>query len=264
MKNMHILDLDDISTWYETYNKFVWNDPFGEVIEDALSQEADDKIQNILVELEIRLECVKSREVVLLRNRCKDLLIKNYTHVAAYHACRPTDINLYLSRGIVPANTEELIQEAKIIFGNADNEVDKAVKDIDEFYFDHGRGKIGFFMSRTGSVEGGYSHYLRYGSELFQSIANRLGNWAIQKLANRGTPTVFRCALPISWLDEFTTFPMAHNYAKVPLQQLLAQLRWPHQEFPICYAFLLTRSVPSEYLLEAIDMTQLLTEEDRV
>jgi hypothetical protein len=169
-----------------------------------------------------------------------------------------------LNRGIVPANTEELIEEAKILFNNAD-EVSKAVKNIEQFYFDHGSGKIGFFMSRTGSLESGYSHYCCYGSELFKSIASRLGDWAMQKLSNRGTPTLFRCALPISWLDAFTTFPVAHGYALAPLEQLLIQLRWPKkQQSTIRGAFLLTRSVPKEYILEAIDMTSFMTEEHRI
>ena len=264
MKNMNILDLDDILTWHETYNRFIRNDPFGGVIENALSHEVDDKIYAILIELQNSIKYVKWAEVLSLHHRCDDYFKANYTHVAAYHACRPTDINSYLNRGIVPANTEELIEEAKILFNNAD-EVSKVVKNIDEFYFDHGREKIGFFMSRTGSLESGYSHYLLYGSELFKCIAGRLGDWAMQKLSNRGTPTLFRCALPISWLDAFTTSPVAHGYALAPLEQLLVQLRWPENDFrTIRGAFLLTRSVPKEYILEAIDMTSFLTEEHRI
>ena len=257
--SVRILDLDNIATWQDTYNEFIRNDSFWEVIEDAISQEEDDKIQNILLELDVRIECVKYPEVVSLRNRCNDHFTQNYTHAAAYHACRPTNIESYMSSGILPANTEKLIEKAKDFFDDTDA-VNEAVKEIGTAYLEHGAGKIGFFQSRSGSVESGYSHYLCYGSELFQSIANRLGEWAMEKLANRGTPTVFRRALPISWLDEFTTFPMAHSYAKAPLEQLLVKLRWPeHQESTIRGAFLLTRSVPKEYVLEPIDMTSFLT-----
>jgi hypothetical protein len=169
-----------------------------------------------------------------------------------------------LNRGIIPANTEELIEEAKIFFNNAEA-VSKVVKRIGTDYLNYGLGKIGFFMSRTGSLESGYSHYLCYGSELFKNIASGLGNWAIKKLLNRGIPTLFRCALPLSWLDEFTTFPMVQGYALKPLEQLLVQLRWPEkQHSAIRGAFLLTSPVPKEYILEAIDMTSFMTEEHRI
>jgi hypothetical protein len=259
--SMRILDLDIIATWWDTYNEFIRNDPFWEVIEDAISQKEDDKIQNILLELDVRIECVKWAEVVSLRNRCNDQLTKNYTHVAAYHACRPTNIESYLSSGILPADTEKLIEKAKELFGDPDA-VNKAVKDIGTTYLKHGAGKIGFFESRTGVVEFGYSGYLCYGAELFHGIATRIGDWALKKLSSQGIPTLFRCALPVSWLDDFTTFPISHSYAKAPLEQLLIRLRWPDREDnTITGAFLLKRSVPKENILEAIDMTSSLTEE---
>lgn len=252
---MNILDLDDILTWHETYNRFIRNDPFWGVIQNALSQEEDDKIQNILLELEVRIECVKSPEVVSLRNRCNNQFTQNYRDVAAYHACRPTNIESYLSSGILPADTEKLIEKAKNFF-NDTNAVNEAVKEIGTAYLEHGAGKIGFFVSRTEVSKSAYSGYLCYGSELFHSIATRIGDWAVKKLSSQGTPTLFRCALPVSWLDELTTFPMRHNYAKAPLQQLLIRLRWPNREDNIITgAFLLKRSVPKEYILQTIDMT---------
>jgi hypothetical protein len=261
---MNLLDLDDVLTWEETYKDFLGNDVSYVDIEKAISQDTDDGINNILGELQVRAECVQSPEILLLRQRCKHHFKKVFTHVAAYHACRPSDIASYLRSGLVPADTEKLIAEAKILFEDPDA-VNRAIEDIGETYLDHGRGKIGFFISRTGALESGYSHYLRYGSELFKAIARRLGDLAEKKITSRGTPILFRCALPVAWLDDFTTFPMMESYALKPLFQLLVRIRKPeHSDDAIIGAFLLTRSVPCEYILEYIDMTSFMKEEHEV
>lgn len=258
---MNVLDLDNTLSWHGAYTGFIKNDPYWSVVESALSCEADDEISQILQGLENRAECVESAELLSLRRRCCNYFRETYSQVAAYHACRPTDIKSYLSKGIIPANPEALIEKAKLYFNETDA-VTAAVKEIGKDYLDHGRDKIGFFISMTGSLESGYSHYLRDGSELFQCIASRLGDWAVQKISKEGKPTLFQCALPISWLDDFTTFPMAHSYALTPLVQLLIGLRWPKQlGRTIRGAFLLTRFVPKEYIINTIDMTPLLNEE---
>lgn len=274
---MNILDLDDSASWEEVYSRFIRNDPYWSVIESALSSESHYVLGKILSELGISIEFVKSKELLSLRQRCSEHFKGIYTHVAAYHACRPTNIESYLSEGIIPANMEELIEKAKILFNDADA-VTEAVKDMESQhfdYFDHGREKIGFMMSRTESLKSGHSHYLEYGSELFQYIANRIGEWAVQKLSEQGTPTLFKCKLPISWLDKDTTSPMAESYALTPLIQLLIRSRatimgikapWP-EEWPgewdgsIVSAFLLKRPVPKELIINPIDMTPFMTEE---
>lgn len=257
---MNILDLDDPSTWYETYKKIVKDDPFGIFIENALSQKADDELNNIFQALKNRVETIESEELLSFRQRCCESFKEIYTDVIAYHACRPKNVQSYLSEGIIPADTKKLIEEAKIFF-NDEETVIKTFKDImGQQYLDHGSNKIGFFMSRTGSLEPGYSHYLEYGSELFQCIANRLGEKALQKLSNQGTPTLFRCVIPVSWLDEFTTFPMLHSYALSPLVQFLTRSRWPEKSDDfIRGAFLLKRSLPKEHIIDYIDMTSMLT-----
>lgn len=257
---MNIFDLDNSLSWHSAYTGFIKNDPYWRVVEGALSREADDEIRAIMQGLENPAECLESAELMSLRRRCCNYFRETYSHVAAYHACRPTDIESYLGKGIIPSNMEALIEKAKIYFNETDA-VTAAVKELGKDYLDHGRDKIGFFVSKTGSLESGYSHYLRNGSELFQGIARRLGDRAEQKISKEGKPTLFQCALPISWLDDFTTFPMAHRFALAPLVQLLIGIRWPEQlGGTIRGAFLLTRSVPKEYIIKTIDMTLLLNE----
>lgn len=258
---MTILDLDDLATWDNNYNKFIKNDPYWSVIVNAISSESNDEFNKIKQGLENSIEYVDSSELLSLRQRCSTYFKGIYTHVVAYHACRPTNIESYLKEGIIPTNTEKLIEKAKSFF-NDEYAVSKAVEDIGTEYLNHGSDTIGFFISQTGSLESSCSHYLKYGSELFQCIANRLGEWAVQRLSNQGTPTLLQCSLPISWLNDFTTFPMEHCYALAPLKQLIIRLhRQEERDNSIRGAFLLKRSVPEKLILSTIDMTPFIIDE---
>lgn len=257
---MVILDLDDVTTWNKRYSEFIRNDPYWIVIERAILNESNDDFNKILHGLENSIEHVNSKELTSLRQRCSKYFEEIYTHVAAYHACRPKDIESYFKEGLIPANTENLIAEAKKFFGDADavsSVVNKMrTEHYGSEYFEHGLDKIGFFMSKTGSMVD--SHYLKYGSELFQCIANRLGEWAIHMMSKRGTPTLIQCSLPVTWLDESATFPIRHRYALTPLIELLVFLRMPEERFPIRGAFMLKRAVPKELILNTIDMTSVI------
>jgi hypothetical protein len=263
---MTILDLDDVKTWDKVFDKFIRNDPYWNSIESALSKDTDDDFNSIIQGLGNSIEFVESEEIISLRQRCAIFLKNNYTHVAAYHACRPVSLDSYLINGITPANTTILVEEAKLFF-NDTNAVEEVVNNMNKEhygkeYFEHGRDKIGFFKTRNGSLKD--SHYLEYGSELYQCIARRLGEWAINKMANQGTPTLIRCSLPIAWLDEYTTFPILHSYALAPVEQIILRIRKPNARFPILGAFMLTRSVPKEFIINTIDMTLLLKEKENI
>ncbi|MFC9541876.1 hypothetical protein ACFTQ7_18655 [Lysinibacillus sp. NPDC056959] len=41
----------------------------------------------------------------------------NYTHIRAYHACRPIDMESYFVEGIIPFHVEEMRQIAAATFG---------------------------------------------------------------------------------------------------------------------------------------------------
>jgi len=107
---MNILDLDDAHTWEETYRAFLINDPAWGIIDDALSTTANDAIYAVFHELTVRDEFVQSPDLLILRHRCTDHFRSVFTHVAAYHACRPTDITSYFNAGVLPADTEALVK----------------------------------------------------------------------------------------------------------------------------------------------------------
>jgi hypothetical protein len=252
---MKIIDLDNITTWAKLYDDFLRNDVTWRSIKNVMTSDNEAEKNSIFEELEYGIEHVKSPEITSLRHRLTEYLKCSFTHAAAYHACRPIDIDSYLRAGISPADTSKLETLAKSLF-DSDSDVEAAIKDMGTEYLNHGSEKIGLFISRTGSIESGYRHYLKYGSEFLQCVARRLGDWAVEQLSSQGSPTLFKCAIPLEWLDNHTTFPMLSSYAKQPIIQLLKHLRGSKSiDNTIRGAFLLTKEIPPELILEHIDMS---------
>lgn len=250
---MTLLDLDERTSWEKIYLRFVKKDPFGSTLENAISSKSDDDLFRIFREIQKSDEYVSTEKYLQLKNRCYKYFLEKYTHVAAYHACRPIDKNSYLYNGIKPANTDEIINIAKEIF-NDPNAVDAAVQEIKNDkrvdYLEYGSAKIWFFISRTRVLVD--SHYLEYGSELIRSIAGRLGDRAIEKLSNLGTPTIFQCSIPISWLKE----SIARIYSVSALTQFLIYKRKLDDiDNTINGSFCIKQTLPKEQILKAIDVT---------
>ena len=239
---MNLLDLDDKISWEQIYLRFIKNDLLWSTFQKAISSQSDDDIFKILTEIDDN-----SDKYIQIKTQCYQNFIENYTHVAAYHACRPNDINSYLTSGIIPANTDKLIEIAKDIFQDS-AAVDSAVLDIrNEKRVDsmeYGSDKIWFFISRTRALKD--SQYLEYGSELIKIIAGRLGAWAEQKLSDLGTPTIFKCKIPISWLSE----SVACFYSTSALTQLLAHYLRSIDDIDntINGAFCIERCLPKDYI----------------
>lgn len=253
--NMKIIDLDDKTSWAKLYDDFLRNDSAWRSIRDVMAKDNEDEKNSIFSEFENRIEHVKSPDIISLRHRLTDHCKSLFTHAVAYHACRPIDIDSYMHVGISPADPCKLEHLAKSIFDN-DSDVEAAIKDMGTEYLNHGCGKIGLFMSRSGSLESGYRHYLKYGSEFLKSVASRLGDWAVEQLSSRGNPTLFKCAIPLLWLDKYTTFPVLSSYAIKSVTQLLIRLRGSDRiDNTIRGAFLLTRTILPELILEHIDMS---------
>jgi hypothetical protein len=216
---MTLLDLDERTSWEKIYLRFVKRDPFGSTLENAISSTSDDDLFRILGEIQKSDEYVSTEKYLQLKNRCYKYFLEKYTHVAAYHACRPIDNKSYLDNGIKPANG-------------------------------YGNEKIWFFISRTRAIVD--SHYLEYGSELIRSIATRLGDMAIEKLSKVGTPIIFQCSVPISWLKE----SIARIYSVSALTQLLIYKRKLDDiDKTINGAFCIEQTLPKEQILKVIDET---------
>lgn len=64
-----------------------------------------------------------SNKIVFLpddkKNKKRRIDLGNYTHIRAYHACRPVDMGSYFAEGIKPFYVEEMRRIAATIFGIA-------------------------------------------------------------------------------------------------------------------------------------------------
>ncbi|MEJ2744608.1 MAG: hypothetical protein P8123_02820 [bacterium] len=212
---MKLLDLDSSTTWFELYNQFIENDVLWPRIKSLIASPDETIFNNYLAQFYYVNDHVTENEFVDLRLRCLTFVEGQYTHVAAYHACRPVDISTYTTRGICPSDT-----------------------------------KVYLFVSRRGALvtEG----LLKYGSELLSAIAGRIGQLAKDKLAMRGTPMLFQCAIPLNWLDTSEKL----YYSVQPLAQVIHIKRLPDKKDIDCEGgFALTRGISPNLILEAIDMS---------
>jgi hypothetical protein len=100
------------------------------------------------------------------------------------------------------------------------------------------------------------------GSELIRALAYRLGNAAQLLFATTGKPTLIKCRIPIEWLDSLTTFPVSNAYINKVLAELINKRICPNDHcIGLSGAYMLTRAVPPECILEFIDMTNFSDDE---
>jgi hypothetical protein len=137
-----------------------------------------------------------------------DELPRRYSYVRAFHGCRPTSLDSYHTKGLLPCNPEELKLIAREIFKNQGG-VEKAISELekdDYTYEDHNRGKLFFCLTEEELVDF-CGHYLLQGSEYLAGIAARIHETPV--LRARGKATVFACDVPICDMDEETILSLA-------------------------------------------------------
>ncbi|KPA54417.1 hypothetical protein VT25_02025 [Photobacterium leiognathi subsp. mandapamensis] len=124
-----------------------------------------------------------------------EIFMNNYSHVKAYHLCRPISIESYRDNGIKIGSTELLIKNANEILNKLNINITK--------------NKIHSVLNELGYREGNLylalddnymhknaGHYAIYGSERLIAVFERLGI-SKEKLKTVGKPTVIHINLPI-------------------------------------------------------------------
>jgi hypothetical protein len=258
-----LLNLDSRETWHPDFEALVYNQEVWSEVEARLNAgkiESSQFLNRFLEQITCREESLTDDLARTLRAKAREILVKKYTHVTAYHGCRPKDRRTYQESGILPSDTESLISEARSLFAGI-GDLEKALKDIGPEYLSHNEGKVGLLFSaiRAKQDQNEYAN----GSELMRGLAYRLGREAKVRFTQTGKPMLIQCAIPVDWLDKHTTFPVSGSYADHVLEELIRRKRWPNDEFPGCSGgYFLTRAVPPENILEFIDMTE-FSNEDR-
>ncbi len=101
-----------------------------------------------------------------------NLIDGTYTHIRAYHACRPISIDDYLLNGIRPISYESALDEVKNRVVCEWVSENTAVEKFNEEWndFDDIHKKVWLEMNKNLLLDGA-SHYLIYGSEFINALA---------------------------------------------------------------------------------------------
>lgn len=132
--------------------------------------------------------------------------LNDYTHIRAYHACRPISAEEYLEKGIIPFTHAAALDSAVTLFQSSRatyNEVAKVVRQVWTQYGDSSMTRVWLSLSRA-ELLGASCHYLIYRSEFLNAVSMHLG--CRDKLKSIGRPTIVVCDIPLkdigsTWLD---------------------------------------------------------------
>lgn len=120
-------------------------------------------------------------------------LYNEYTHIRAYHACRPLSIQKYLSEGIQVLSREQALNEALARIHSSYVSESDVKKQFNANWKDS-ESEV-FLNVNKQELLTASSHYLIYGSEFLNRLAMELG--CRGSLKEAGIPTIFYCDVPI-------------------------------------------------------------------
>lgn len=127
---------------------------------------------------------------------------EHYSHIRAYHGCRPIDVGHYYAEGIKPFNKKEMRHVASTVFGITKEAVITSEPDLQPALSDN----IYFVLFKK-ELLNECGHYLCWGSEYLAAIAAQLDKSEYGKyhdiLSNTGIPTIFICDIPIDLLPQW-------------------------------------------------------------
>lgn len=150
---------------------------------------------------------MKDKTIFLYREHLKekDIDLSRYRFVRAYHACRPDDLDSYLSDGLRPYSKEQAWNEVCKKLSRFFSE-EKILPVFEKKWAEHCKDGYDAFIHLSlekkplyDSIHPEMQHYLIYGSEFVYSVANILmgSNWALRDILQSGTPTIITCNVPI-------------------------------------------------------------------
>lgn len=126
----------------------------------------------------------------------KELDLYQFTHIRAYHACRPLNIQDYLINGIQTINKAQALREALLRIKSDYVDEKKIVQEFSKQWGDFADIHKRVWMAVNKEVLlTSAGHYLIYGSEFINELAMKLG--CRSSLKNAGIPTIFHCDIPL-------------------------------------------------------------------
>lgn len=139
-----------------------------------------------------------NKKVFILEEHLQDeaLDLFQYTHIRAYHACRPLDMQEYLIKGIQVINKKKSLKESLVRI-KSDFVNDKEIeKEFNKHWraLDNIHKRVWLAVNKEILLTDS-SHYLIYGSEFINALAMELG--CRSSLKETGIPTIFHCDVPV-------------------------------------------------------------------
>lgn len=108
--------------------------------------------------------------------RGKHIELKEYTHILAYHACRPVSIQSYLDNGIIPFTKQTAIADAIHKLGSRRSEC-SIINELEKEWKDscYETQRVWLAVNKDMFFQPDSDYYLIYGSELLNTLSVRLG-----------------------------------------------------------------------------------------
>jgi hypothetical protein len=143
-----------------------------------------------------------------LRDEVLRCLMTHFTHIRAYHGCRPREIKSYLEEGLLPLDTSLAFDTISSHFADhrfpevTPEVLRRALANVDT---DLRQGRV-FFEANKRLLLDFCGHYLLYGSEYFVGVLRSISKTRdyAQVLKDSGIPTLLTCDVPIDWLEDDT------------------------------------------------------------
>lgn len=139
-----------------------------------------------------------------------DFLSEGYTHLRAFHACRPMKLFDYLDNGILPISYESALQDVRNrVVCDYVSEEDAILKFKEEWSEFEDMHKRVWLQMNKDLLLNTASHYLIYGSEFINALAMLLG--CRDRLKQIGIPTIFFCDIPIANIAPMTLLDIQNS-----------------------------------------------------
>lgn len=173
-------------------------------------------------------------------------MFQYYTHVKAFHGCRPDSLAPYYTYGLLGQDTERIAKEFRQIFADVSPaELDRALE-LSSYKAE--QGQI-FLSADDRKMTDEFGHYIISGSEYLLGLAANLpipdsGEDYRQRLRKIGIPTIFEVDIPATFLNHHHQISLA-KMVLAAWGQSLARLR-VSMGAPPCYV--IRQIIPAQYI----------------
>ncbi|MBD7970354.1 hypothetical protein [Paenibacillus gallinarum] len=120
-------------------------------------------------------------------------ILKNFTHIRAFHGCRTSDLDSYYTHGIKPLTKERSYEQLQYILKiKPFITEDQISTKLNEIWTEPKR--VWFTITKEELLYRS-GHYLLYGSELLNAVLSQF--YLRDELKKNGIPTIFVCDVPL-------------------------------------------------------------------